>query len=304
MEFHHLRSLVGVAETGSISRAAEHLATSQPAVSAHIKQLEEELGFALFERSSQGMRLTAAGAEMLVRARAVLKAREAFLDHGRSIGGTLKGVISLGISPCACEHRLAGLIAGMALAHPLTRLDICEASSTDILERIRSGELLAGCVSTEPDLEAGLAAVEIDTIVVRAAIPSAWQERLAGADSQALSEIPWLLPPPGTQCRRLAEAILRERDIHPQAIAGTVPEKTARELIAGGMAGGFLHISACSAETPGISWLSDMEGRAAQRLVYADRKPQNALLTGLLDVARSALPQLSARPSQKLSMPL
>jgi DNA-binding transcriptional LysR family regulator len=58
MEFYQLRSFVAVAEAGHLTRAAEKLHVSQPAVSAQIKALEDELELALFERTSSGMVLT------------------------------------------------------------------------------------------------------------------------------------------------------------------------------------------------------------------------------------------------------
>ena len=61
MELNRLRSFVVVAETGHLTRAAEKLHISQPALSAQIRALEDELDLTLFERTSTGMTLTAAG---------------------------------------------------------------------------------------------------------------------------------------------------------------------------------------------------------------------------------------------------
>ena len=65
MELYQLRSFAAVAEENHLTRAAERLHLSQPAVSGHIKALEGELGVRLFERASTGMELTAAGKELL-----------------------------------------------------------------------------------------------------------------------------------------------------------------------------------------------------------------------------------------------
>ena len=61
MEFYHLRSFVAVAQTGNLTQAAKRLYTTPPAISAHIKTLEEELSNPLFIRSSKGMSLTDKG---------------------------------------------------------------------------------------------------------------------------------------------------------------------------------------------------------------------------------------------------
>ncbi|WP_076417295.1 LysR family transcriptional regulator [Colwellia sp. UCD-KL20] len=72
MEFYHLRSFVVVAKTGNLTAAAKQLCTTPPAISAHIKSLEEELKTPLFERSSKGMALTEKGKLLLPKAEKTL----------------------------------------------------------------------------------------------------------------------------------------------------------------------------------------------------------------------------------------
>jgi DNA-binding transcriptional LysR family regulator len=74
MELYQLRSFVAVAEAAHLTRASEKLHVSQPAVSAQIKALEDELDLALFERTSSGMVLTSAGRRLLADAEKVLAA--------------------------------------------------------------------------------------------------------------------------------------------------------------------------------------------------------------------------------------
>ena len=72
MELYHLKTFVMVAKEEHLTRAADKLNTSQPAVSAHIKALEEELGLVLFRRTSKGMRLTKEGTILYQKALASL----------------------------------------------------------------------------------------------------------------------------------------------------------------------------------------------------------------------------------------
>ena len=65
LNFHHLLYFRSVAREGSVTRASAALHLSQPAVSAHIKALEDELGLSLFDRTSRGMTLTADGKRLL-----------------------------------------------------------------------------------------------------------------------------------------------------------------------------------------------------------------------------------------------
>src|SRR5512140_165363 len=74
MELNHLRSFVTIARFGHLTRAAEALHLSQPALSGHVKVLEEKLGVSLFDRTPTGMALTPAGERLVVEAEAILAA--------------------------------------------------------------------------------------------------------------------------------------------------------------------------------------------------------------------------------------
>ncbi|TXD86455.1 LysR family transcriptional regulator, partial [Mitsuaria sp. TWR114] len=76
MELYQLKSFLAVVAERNLTRAAEKVFTSVPAVSAQIKALEEELGVQLFERSSRGMTLTAAGEKLAEEARRTLDAAQ------------------------------------------------------------------------------------------------------------------------------------------------------------------------------------------------------------------------------------
>ena len=91
MELRHLRYFIAVAEEENVSRAALKLHVSQPALSRQIRDLEEELGFLLLERSAKSVRLTEAGRAFLIEARAVLQRAEDAVNAARAIATGRRG---------------------------------------------------------------------------------------------------------------------------------------------------------------------------------------------------------------------
>src|SRR5438094_5887613 len=85
MELRHLRYFVAVAEAENVSRAALKLHVSQPALSRQVRDLEDELGFLLVERSAKSVRLTQAGRAFLTEARAVVQSAEDGIKTARAI---------------------------------------------------------------------------------------------------------------------------------------------------------------------------------------------------------------------------
>src|SRR5215208_3528437 len=99
MELRHLRYFVAVAQEENVSRAALKLHVSQPALSRQIRDLEEELGFLLLERSAKAVRLTEAGREFLAGARRVLQTADEAVTAARetALGG--EGELHVGYAP-------------------------------------------------------------------------------------------------------------------------------------------------------------------------------------------------------------
>src|SRR5437016_75278 len=99
MELRHLRYFVAVAEEENVSRAALKLHVSQPALSRQVRDLEEELGFELLERSAKSVRLTNGGRAFLDEARAVLQRAEAAVKKARAVADGEDGELHIGYAP-------------------------------------------------------------------------------------------------------------------------------------------------------------------------------------------------------------
>ncbi len=141
MEISQLRTLIHVAELGSLSKAADRLHIAQPALSRQISQLEKELGVRLFDRHGRGMVLTQEGEEVQRRAMRVItelaEIRPAVVGSNASLGGH----ISIGISASASNLLCESLVAAFRQTHPKATLRILTAYSDYLLEWLQQGEL-------------------------------------------------------------------------------------------------------------------------------------------------------------------
>src|SRR4029453_2710196 len=99
MDLHQLREFAPIAESRSFSRAARQLHLSQPPLSRHIRQLEDELGVKLFERTASGGELPAAGPALLDQGRLVLADTAAFIDIARRAKAGLANPLRIAMAP-------------------------------------------------------------------------------------------------------------------------------------------------------------------------------------------------------------
>src|ERR1700728_3456373 len=112
-----LRYVEALARHGHFGRAAEACAISQPALSMQIKELEESLGAALFERSARRVAPTNLGKEFVLRAREILRQVDALGDVARAARDRLVGPLRIGIIPTVAPYLLPTIIGNLARLH-------------------------------------------------------------------------------------------------------------------------------------------------------------------------------------------
>jgi DNA-binding transcriptional LysR family regulator len=142
MELRHLRYFVAVAETGSLSRAAEKLFIAQPPLSVQIRQLEEELGVALFMRHPKGVRLTAAGETLAAEARDLLLRAGRLRDVVAQ--GQVAGSLVLGFVPSAAGTVIPALVRALRNRLPALGIELREAISSEQVEALVAGRIDLG----------------------------------------------------------------------------------------------------------------------------------------------------------------
>src|SRR2546425_308390 len=157
MELRHLRYFVAVAEAENVSRAALKLHVSQPALSRQIRDLEDELGFLLLERSAKSVRLTEAGRAFLIEARAVLQRAEDAVKAARTIARGGAGELHVGYAPSLTARILPQTLRAFQAQLPNVRVRLHDLSTEEMLAGLREGKLqIAFVVRLTPAMLRGL----------------------------------------------------------------------------------------------------------------------------------------------------
>lgn len=141
MDLKQLRALVTIAETGSVTRAADILHIVQPALSRQVKLLEEELGVPLFDRERHGMVLTTAGRVFVERVRSALRELDAGKEEIRPRKQQISGNVVVGFLPSAADILVSLLMGRMRQAHPRVTLRSYIAYVADLQRCLERGEV-------------------------------------------------------------------------------------------------------------------------------------------------------------------
>jgi DNA-binding transcriptional LysR family regulator len=136
-----LRYFAAVAAEGNLTRAAERLFVSQPALTKQIKQLESQLGMRLFIRSRAGMTLTPAGRALAGRTAAVLAGWDQALRETKATASRADRVLRVGFMSSAANEATQQIIAAFARRRPGWRVDMQQAAWSDPTAGLASGDV-------------------------------------------------------------------------------------------------------------------------------------------------------------------
>jgi DNA-binding transcriptional LysR family regulator len=171
MELRHLRYFVAVAGEENVSRAALKLHVSQPALSRQIRDLEDELGVELFERSAKSVSLTEAGRVLWDEAEAILKRVDGAIEATRTAARGGVGELHVGYAPSPTARLLPTALRAFQSAAPGVRVLLHDLSTEEMLARLRDGGLqLAILVKPERAMLRGLKFEELALDAIQVAV--------------------------------------------------------------------------------------------------------------------------------------
>lgn len=160
MTLTELRYIVAVAQEKHFGRAAQRCHVSQPTLSIAIKKLEEELGLALFDRSSNEVLTTESGERIVAQARRVLEEADVIRHLANAEQNQLEGAFKLGLIFTVAPYLLPKLIVAMRHIAPKMPLFLEENHTAMLTESLKRGELDA-IVVAEPYLETGIETIPL-----------------------------------------------------------------------------------------------------------------------------------------------
>jgi DNA-binding transcriptional LysR family regulator len=213
MNLNHLAVFHAVAEEGNVTRAAERLLISQPAVSKQVKELERALGAALFDRLPRGVRLTEAGAVLAGYARRLFAlAEEAEVAMGE-LRGLRRGRLRVGASTTIGVYLLPEVFVRFRRAYPEVQLQLEIAGSEALARRLAEGAIDIAYTEGVIAGENLLASVIMEDRLVAIAPAGHALARKRRVTARRLCEEPLVVRETGSGTQSLVERTLAERGL-------------------------------------------------------------------------------------------
>lgn len=204
MNLNNLKIFAAVAESENVTRAAERLYISQPAVSKAIQTLEEDLGVQLFSRDKRiGMRLTETGEHILRDARQMLQLEERIRQTAYLSRNLLEGTLKIASLPSGTERFLIHALAGFQQTYPGVQVEILEGSTGEVKAMIQ-----------ENRAEFGISIVDSGAFQQRLLL----EDRIVAFSREPLDQETVVLPDdrlPFVLCKAALEAIQNELGYDP-----------------------------------------------------------------------------------------
>lgn len=219
---HYIRT---IASEGSMTTAARKLYVSQPSLSQMVRQLEQELGVTLFDRSTQPLKLTYAGERCLKYAVTILNAEQQLLDEMQQIRNEQSGVLRLGISVQRGMQVLAPILPRFNAEYPLVKIKLTEVGSARLESLLLDNEIdlaLAATESSDPRITYRL--LENEQIGILTGKNAALVSRIPDGTPVSLFDIgddPFVCLREGHSLRVVQDQLFRQNGLSPKILLET-----------------------------------------------------------------------------------
>ena len=233
MDLVQLRAFVTVAQEGNLTRAADKLHLTQPAVSLQIKALQRSLELQLLVRTPAGMTLTADGARLLPLAERVLASLSDLRQAAAALHSTLSGTLAIGTILDPEFTRLGALLKLLVETYPQLSTELHHGMSGSVQQQVRQGQLDVGYFLGIPGREFHYQTLTNFSYSVVA--PRGWRSRVIGRDWPALAQLPWVWTPPESAHNRMLSKVFAQYKTSPNKVALVDQEPSMLDLVKSGV---------------------------------------------------------------------
>lgn len=288
-----MRTLVLLAEEGSIQKVAKRLPLTQPAVTRQIQRLEQSLGLELLDRRQKPPAFTPAGLEVLERSRQILSEYEKMREMGRR--SEPSGLLRLGVTNGLADERIASIVAHLRERYPRVSLRLTAGWSDELSEKLHKGYLDAAIVlSSESRATATL--IGRETLNIIGSMETAGTLRRASD----LDGRTWIVSPEPCDARRRLAAVLTSLGISFQIAAEVQDPRLQLALVRNGLGLGLMPRRLTAAGIKGVRvfdarWIDLTLG------VHIERSPYLHRMAVVVDEIADRLRRASGLKRQKAS---
>lgn len=234
-----LEAFVWTARLGSVQAAARHLFLAQPTLSLRLKSLQDELGVRVFERSGATLRLSPDGEQLFGHAISIIEELARMRERAGSTGA-LHGTVKLGMPETFAVACLPRILKDLAALHPLLRLELSVATSTQLEDELREHRLDVAFL-VHPSDGAALRLIELGR--QEAAWVAAESLRLGPIVRPAdLQDCQILTNPPPSAMHRQITDWFSAADVRPRRLDFCTGQMVIAHLVQDGVAAAFLPV--------------------------------------------------------------
>lgn len=233
MDLTQLRAFITVAREGNLTRAAQRLHLTQPAVSLQIKSLQSSLMLKLFTRSPNGMALSNDGAKLLPLAERIIACSGEFMQAAQSLHSTLSGSLSIGTILDPELTRLGAFLKRLVESYPHISTQLQQGMSGWVHQQIKNGLLNAGYYLG--DAGRSYHSLTLTSFSYNVLAPQGWKQRVQGKNWDALAALPWIWSPPESVHNRLLTKAFAEYKTEPVKVALVDQEASMLDLVKSGV---------------------------------------------------------------------
>ncbi|NVK34534.1 MAG: LysR family transcriptional regulator [Rhodobacteraceae bacterium] len=250
-----LRAFVTVAREGNVTRAAEQLNLTQPAISLQLKRLANETGLELFKRTALGMELTHEGALLASKADQIFAALVDFNQTATNLGTQIRGKLRIGTIIDPEYTRLGALLTALMENGPGIETELRHGISGQVPERLRKDELDIGyflgdirdfALGPGQPAEQGEAlyhTMKLAPLTYLVVAPPPLASVIKDQDWPALAELPWIGTPPASVHNRLLSRLFNQLGVRQNVVASVDQEASMLAMVRAGVGLSLCHES-------------------------------------------------------------